>query len=53
LITERRIGKKCMNQMLLYEGEDLTVEAQTGTTKKRTYLASKSGKESISEMLLG
>jgi hypothetical protein len=33
------IEKKCMNQMLVYEGGDPEVEAQTGTTKKGTYLA--------------
>jgi hypothetical protein len=35
----KRIEKKCMNQMLLYEGGDPSVEAQTGTTKIGTYLA--------------
>jgi hypothetical protein len=33
------IQKKCMDQMLRYEGGDPAVEAQTGSNKKGTYLA--------------
>lgn len=35
----KSIEKRCMNQMLVYEGGDPAVEAQTKSTKKATYLA--------------
>jgi hypothetical protein len=35
----KSIEKKCMHQMLVYEGGDPAVEAKTGTTKLGTYLA--------------
>jgi hypothetical protein len=35
----KSIEKKCTSQMLVYDGGDPEVEAQTGTAKKSTYLA--------------
>ena len=35
----KSIEKRCMSQILLYEGGSREVETQTGTTKKATYLA--------------
>ena len=35
----KSIEKRCMSQILLYEGGSREVETQTGTIKKATYLA--------------